>query len=195
MGVSNPVRVAGADAVPAPLRVCLKFLKEGHDPATALEFVGEAGRGAIKSAFREYANQLRLGRPLATILEEVAEASPSPENELLLAIILAQQQTGTFPAIAPDILTDAESLESRVRDDMLVLVSPGRRWTLGLVWAGILGGATLLIAVPQYSSTLLSSPVGRGVFCAAILLEVVGFMWAAALLRLQTGIEAELKRR
>ncbi len=195
MDASKPTRAAGADAVRSPLRVCLQFLQEGHDPATALEFVADWGQGTVKHAFREYAKQLKLGRPLATILEDIAEAYPSPETELLLATMQARMQTGTFPAVASEILAEAEELETRVRDDMEVLVGPGRRWTLGLVWAGIIGAGILLMALPQYSNTLLGSPVGRVVFCAAILLDVVGFMWAAALLKLQTGIEAELKRR
>jgi Flp pilus assembly protein TadB len=195
LGISNQSRAAAADVAPSPLRVCLKFLQEGHDPSAALEFVADWGEGSVKHTFQEYAKRLKQGRPLDTILEDIAEAYPSPETELLLAMIQSRLQTGVFPAIAPEIMTEAEGLESHLREDMEVLVGPGRRWTLGLVWAGILGGAVLLIALPQYSNTLLVSPVGRIVFCAAIILDVVGFMWAAALLHLQTRIEAELKRR
>lgn len=193
MGVSNSSRPV--DAEQSPLRVCLKFLEEGHDPTTALEFVADWGQGPVKKAFREYAAQVKAGRPLPMILEDIADAYPSPTTELLTAIIQARLQTGTFPVNAPEILVEAEALEASVREDMEVLVGPGRRWTLGLVWAGIIGGGVLLAALPQYSSALLGSPVGRIVFCSAILLEVAGFMWAAALLKLQTGIESELKRR
>lgn len=180
---------------PSPLRVCLKFLQEGHEPAAAIEFVADWGQGDVKQAFQSYARQLNQGRPLTTILEDIAEAFPSPETELLVAAIQARVQTGVFPSSALDIMTEAEGLETRVREDMEILIGPGRRWTLGLVWAGILGGAMLMIALPQYSNTLLVSPVGRFVFGTAIVLELLGFLWAASLLQLQTGIEDELKRR
>lgn len=180
---------------PSPLRVCLKFLQEGHEPAAAIEFVADWGQGDVKQAFQSYARQLNQGRPLATILEDIAEAFPSPETELLVSAVQARLQTGVFPAIALDIMSEAEGLETQVREDMELLIGPGRRWTLGLVWAGILGGAMLLIALPQYSNTLLVSPVGRFVFGTAIVLEIFGFLWAASLLQLQTGIEKELKRR
>lgn len=194
MGASKPIP-AGTEVEQSPLRVCLKFLQEGHEPAAAIEFVADWGQGAVKQAFQAYVKQLNQGRPLATVLEDIAEAYPSPETELLVAAIQARLQTGVFPAIAPDIMSEAAGMETRIREDMEVLVGPGRRWTLGLVWAGILGGAMLLIALPQYSNTLLVSPVGRVVFLTAVVLEVIGFLWAASLMRLQTGIETELKQR
>lgn len=194
MGASKPIPAA-TEVEPSPLRVCLKFLQEGHEPAAAIEFVADWGQGDVKQAFQAYVKQLNQGRPLATILEDIAEAYRSPETELLVAAIQSRLQTGVFPAIAPDIMTEAAGMETAVREDMEVLVGPGRRWTLGLVWAGILGGAMLLIALPQYSNTLLVSPVGRVVFLTAVILEVIGFLWAASLLRLQTGIETELKQR
>lgn len=188
-------KLAPTEIEQSPLRVCLKFLQEGHEPAAAIEFVADWGQGDVKQAFQAYARQLNQGRPLATILEEIADAFPSPETELLVAAIQARLQTGVFPAIALDIMTEAEGLETHVREDMEVLIGPGRRWALGLVWTGILGGAMLIIALPQYSNTLLVSPVGRVVFGTAIVLEIFGFLWAASLLQLQTGIESELKRR
>lgn len=188
-------KLAPTEVEQSPLRVCLKFLQEGHEPAAAIEFVADWGQGDVKQAFQAYARQLNQGRPLATILEEIADAFPSPETELLVAAIQARLQTGVFPAIALDIMTEAEGLETHVREDMEVLIGPGRRWALGLVWTGILGGAMLIIALPQYSNTLLVSPVGRVVFGTAIVLEIFGFLWAASLLQLQTGIESELKRR
>lgn len=188
-------KLAPTEVEQSPLRVCLKFLQEGHEPAAAIEFVADWGQGDVKKAFQAYARQLNQGRPLATILEEIADAFPSPETELLVAAIQARLQTGVFPAIALDIMTEAEGLETHVREDMEVLIGPGRRWALGLVWTGILGGAMLIIALPQYSNTLLVSPVGRVVFGTAIVLEIFGFLWAASLLQLQTGIKSELKRR
>lgn len=179
----------------SPLRVCLKFLQEGHEPAAALEFVGDWGQGEIKQAFKQYARLLNQGRPLTVILEDIAEAYPSPETELLMASIQTRLQTGVFPASTHEVMTEAEGVERQVRDDMEFLVGPGHRWTLGLVWAGILGGAMLLIALPQYSNALLGSAVGRAVFCVAVVLEIVGFLWASALLRLQTEILSEMKRR
>ena len=195
MGVSKSSRLGNQAIPPSPLRVCLKFLQEGHDPNSALEFVADWGQGPIKNSFQEYARQLKQGRPLTTILDEIAEAYPSPETELMLASIQARLQTGVFPSIAPDILADSAGLESQVREDMEVLLGSGRRWVMGLTWSVILGGAMLMIALPQYSNTLLGSPVGRVVFGTAIVLELIGFVWAAGLLKLQTDLEAELIRR
>ena len=65
---------AAADLEHSPLRVCLKFLQEGHEPAAAIEFVAEWGQRDVKQAFQGYVKQLNQGRPVATILEEIAEA-------------------------------------------------------------------------------------------------------------------------
>ena len=183
------------EADQSPLRVCLKFLQEGHDPAAALEFVAEWGHGEFKPAFQAYARQLQQGRSLPEILEDIADTYPSPETELILASLQARIRTGVFPPSAPQIIDEAAAMEHQIREDMEFLVGPARRWTLGLVWVGILLGAVLLIAIPQYSNALLGSPVGRAVFCAAVALQTIGFMWAAALFRLQSEIECELKRR
>lgn len=178
----------------SPLRVCLKFLEEGHDPATALEFVSEWGSAETKRRFQEYVKALQQGRPLAVILEDIAVAYPSPESELLIAAIEARLQTGNFPVRALDIVRTAEELERQVRADMELVIGPGRRWTLGLVWSGILGGAMLIIALPLYSQAFLGSRAGRVVFGVAIALEIVGLLWAGMLLRLQSRIDRELTR-
>jgi Flp pilus assembly protein TadB len=190
-GVSNPTSVP-APSRQSPLRVCLKYLEEGHDPATALEFVAEWGQGDVKRQFQAYVKLLQQGRPLELILEEIALAYPSPETELLIASIESRLATGNFPDVTPAILADAESLEMRAREDMQIVIGSARRWTLGLVWSGILGGAMLIIAFPQYSHAFLESRVGRVVFGVAIALEVIGLLWAGMLLRLQSRIEREL---
>ena len=176
----------------SPLRLCLKYLQEGHDPAAAVEFVSEWGTGDIKRQFQEYAKALQQGRPLALVLEDIAAAFPSPETELLISAMEARLQTGNFPTITPNLLLAAEALETRVRADIELVIGPGRRWTLGLVWSGILGGAMLIIALPQYSQAFLESKIGRVVFGVAIALEIVGLLWAGMLLRLQSRIDHDL---
>ena len=104
----------------------------------------------------------------------------------------ARLQTGNFPTITPNLLLAAEALETRVRADIELVIGPGRRWTLGLVWSGILGGAMLIIALPQYSQAFLESKIGRVVFGVAIALEIVGLLWAGMLLRLQSRIDHDL---
>lgn len=190
-GVAKPPSVPVPDRQ-SPLRVCLKFLEEGHDPAAALEFVAEWGRGEVKRQFESYVKLLKQGRPLELVLEEIAMAYPSPETELLIASIESRLVTGNFPEQTPDILAEAESLETRAREDMDIVIGSARRWTLGLVWGGILGGTMLIIAFPQYSHAFLESRVGRVVFGVAIALEVVGLLWAGMLLRLQSRIERDL---
>lgn len=192
IGTQNPAPTPPEPGGQSPLRVCLKFLQEGHDPVAALEFVAEWGQGEIKPQFEGYVRLLKQGRPLEVILEEIALAHPSPETELLLAGIEARLATGTFPEITSEVLTAAEALESGTRQDMQVVIGAARLWTLGLVWTGILGGAMLIIALPQYSQAFLESRVGRVVFGTAIALEIVGLLWAGMLLRLQSRIERDL---
>lgn len=191
-GLPKPSDTLPAPGRQSPLRVCLKFMQEGHEPAAALEFVAEWGKGEIKAQFEAYVKLLKQGRPLAMILEEIALAYPGPDTELLIASLEARIATGTFPEITPLILADADALETRSREDMEIVVGSSRRWTLGLVWVAILGGAMLLIALPQYSHAFLESRVGRVVFGAAIGLELVGLLWAGILLRMQTRIERDL---
>ena len=195
--MSSAIGASKSSTAPAPgrqspLRVCLKYLEEGHDPVAALEFVAEWGQGDIKRQFENYVRLLKQGRPVELILEEIALAYPSSETELLIASIESRLSSGNFPELAPIVMTEAESLETRAREDMDVVIGSDRRWTLGLVWAGILGGAMLMIALPQYSHAFLESRVGRVVFGVAIALEVIGLLWAGTLLRLQTRIEKEL---
>ena len=189
---SKPSSGLPTPGVQSPLRVCLKFLQEGHAPVAALELVAEWGQGDVKLQFEGYVKQLKQGRPLEKVLEEIALADPSPATELLIASIEARSLTGHFPELAPVVLAESEKLEDRTRRDMEVVIGSARRWTWGLVWTGILGGAMLIIALPQYSHAFLESRVGRVVCGVAITLEIVGVLWAGMLLRLQTRIERDL---
>ncbi len=193
-GLTKPSSVPPAPGRQSPLHVCLKYLREGHDPVAALEFVAEWGHGDIKPQFESYVKLLKQGRPLEVILEDIAAAYPSPETELLIASIEARLSSGNFPEITPDVLNDAEVLETRTRHDMHLVIGAARLWTLGLVWTGILGGAMLVIALPQYSTALLQTRVGRVLFGIAITMEIVGLLWAGILLRLQSRIERDLSR-
>lgn len=178
----------------SPLRYCLKSLEEGLEPGDSLEFVADWGPEHVKSVFRDYVKLLKQGRPLTEILEQIRLDFPSVETELFIASMEARLETGRYPAIAHHLADDLVSQQEQAILDINLVVGSARRWTVGLIWAGILGGAFLLVCVPRYSQSLLSTPCGRTILGIAATLEVVGLFWTGALWGRQNLLEVQVSR-
>lgn len=172
--------------------LCLKHLDEGHDVLATLEFVAERGTSATKREFQGYVKRLRQGRSLEEILDSLRKAHPTSDTEMLIACLTSKEQTSKFSAVSSEIVRQAVQQREQAQADLNFIVGSSRRWVIGLVWIGVLGGAMLLIALPMYSDTLLNNAVGRAILVIALCLEAIGLIVAGRLLSLSRRLDRNL---
>jgi tight adherence protein B len=129
--------------------------------------------GQLQRAFHEN----RLGRPVEDALEDVATRMQSADLAWVVLAIRIQREVGGNLAELLDTVADTIAQRERVRREISALTAEGR------LSAGILGflpiGLALIILLmnPGYLDPLVSEPAGIAMVCAAILMNIVGFIW------------------
>lgn len=172
--------------------LCLKALDEGQDVVAVLEFVASRGSSSTKREFQGYVKRLRQGRSLEEILDSLRKVHPTSDTEMLIACLASKEQTGRFSAVSSEIVRQATKQREQAQSDLNYIVGSSRRWVIGLVWVGVLGGAMLLIALPAYSDALLNAPAGRPILMTALCLEAAGLFVASRLLSLSRRLDRYL---
>lgn len=192
IGLLRRTSVTSGSDPQSPTYLCLKCLDEGHEPVSAFEFVADWGPKANKREFQDYAKRLKQGRPLDEVLDQLRMARPSVETELLIACLTSRAQTNRFSAVSSEIVRQAVVQREQALSDMNFLIGGSRRWVIGLVWVGVLGGAMLLVAIPLYTNILLHSGLGRVLISIVLALETVGLLLAGRMFSLHTRLEKNL---
>jgi Flp pilus assembly protein TadB len=172
--------------------LCVKYLDQGHDVVATLEFVADRGPSARKREFQGYVKRLRQGRSLEEILDSLRKSHPTSDTEMLIACLASKAQTEQFSAVSSEIVRHAVQQREQSQADLNFIVGSSRRWVIGLVWIGVLGGAMLLIALPAYSDALLNTPAGRPILVIALCLEAVGLIVSGRLLNLARRLDRNL---
>lgn len=192
LGLLNGTPSTSSTDPQSPVNLCLKCLDEGLDPLATLEFIADWGPAASKREFQEYVKRLKQGRQLDEILDEFRKRRPTGESELIAACLTSKAQTGVFSAVSSEIVRQAAKQRQQTQSDIDFIIGGSRRWVIGLVWTGILGGAMVLVALPVYTNALLHTPIGRCVMVISVVLEAVGLIAAGRLLSLPNRLERNL---
>ncbi len=130
---------------------------------------------------RRAAASLRLGVPLDSAL--AAFGSPVPPQDLAgLRIVLLSFHRAGGP-VRRRLERVAALLRGRLalEEEHAALTAQGRLSAIVLVALAPLGGALFMLLMPSYGRTLLER--GLGLLALAVLLEIVGAVWLARIVR------------
>lgn len=175
--------------------LALKCLTEGNPPSAALDFVAEWGPETVKGVFKEAALHHRQGAPLSAVLETLAKQEFHPRAELIRATLVAAERSPEAVQWTCQLIAVRSDQLQTCRSDVDYVISGSRSWVIGLVIAGLLLASMLIIAIPNYSTALLTTGVGQGVLAALVGLELAGVLWAGLIFRIHQRLLGSVERR
>lgn len=158
-------------------------VRAGLSLAQSLEILAAQCPRPINAEFRQIVAEYNLGKPLDRTLIEAKERLKSENFALFAAALLASHEHGgrlneTVERIAGSVL-ELQRLERKVLSE----TAQARKSAVYMALSPAVFLVALYFLDPENTSALFTQPVGHLLLGMAIVLNVVAYIWARALLR------------
>jgi len=168
---------AFTEQLPDMLQLLGTSLRSGFSILQGLESVSQQVPDPIGKEMRHVVAEARLGRPLVSALQEVADRVKSEDFAWVVSAIAIQREIGGNLAELLDIVGDTMLARARLRREARTLTAEGR---LGAVIISVLPVAIGLFVYavnPGYIEPLFHSTSGEIMFWGSVALAGVGILW------------------
>jgi Flp pilus assembly protein TadB len=159
------------------------FAGEGLE--AALRSAADASAPMVAAELNEIGDRLEVGMEMEQAVSRMAESRDSEGVRLFTRTLVAKIQSGGD--LAPVLKSVAQIMRDRIRMRLrLQAQMAGAR--LAAIMIAILPYVLLPVFLwrrPEWLSSLFGHPFGVQLFIAAILLQIVGFLWLRRLMRVE----------
>jgi tight adherence protein B len=171
------------DQLPAALETLARSIRAGHPLDQAIGLLGEHSPEPLAREFRWCAKQLEMGLALPVVARSLVQRVRLYDIRILAATLVVHRQAGG------NVVMVLERLAQVVRERINF-----RRQLRATTAAGRLSAGMVAMVAPavfvyffffrqDYLRTMLQSGLGQALLAVIVLLEVVGLIWTARLLR------------
>lgn len=179
---ANRLRIM-QEQLPDALDLLVRAVRAGESLDQAIELVGTETAEPLGSEFRRCAAQMHMGLSLHAAVRLLAQRVSLMEVRIFATTVMVHRQTGgnlalTLERVA-NVVRDRISYRRRFR----AATAGGRFATIMIVLLGILAFGYMLFFEPEYLNAFFAEPIGWMVLSAAVVLQLIGLVWVASLLR------------
>jgi tight adherence protein B len=171
------------EQLPAALDMLARAVRAGQSLDQALLMVGQQTSEPLAAEFRRSARHLEMGLAMASVMRSLVNRVRLHDVRIFTTTLTVHRQTGG------NIASVLERLAGVVRDRLSyrrqLRVATGASKASAILVA-VVGPSVFLFFFffrPDYIHTMLHSPLGQSLLIAAAILELVGLVWTARLLR------------
>jgi tight adherence protein B len=176
-------RLQAQNQLPDVYFLLARSLRAGLSLEQALTVVSEYGSPPLAEEFRRCVRHMQLSLPAPAALQLVAQRLKLPDFDAFLALVTLHRTTGGNLAALLDRLATGTRDRNQFRGYFRAATALGR------ITSFCIGGAVPVLLLvysiwqPDYLAKFFLTPSGTTAFFAAMILEVVGVIWLAWLLR------------
>jgi tight adherence protein B len=154
-----------------------RAIRAGHPFASGMKMVAEESAEPIASEFRRTFEEQRFGLPLEDTLAALADRVPLVDVRIFVTALMIQREVGGNLAEILDNLSGIIRQRFTLMRQVRVLTAEGRlsMYVLGLLPFGV--GGFVFFSNPSYVMTLFTHPIGHFMVGAALVMQVVGWLW------------------
>lgn len=160
-------------------------LQAGENPRQAFSSAAEASEGAVRREFLEVAHRLRAGMDIRRALRRIVEGYDAEGVHLFAKTLTAKWQVGGD--LVPILQSVARVVRERIRVRMRLRSHlAGAR--VAAVAVALLPYAVIPVfqwQLPQVMDRLVTHPLGPTLITLAVLLQIIGWLWLARILRIE----------
>ena len=168
---------------PDGLDMIAQSLQAGLGLTQAMVFVAKEMPDPLGTEFSVFIEEVNLGLPLVDALKKFEERMNLPEVRLFNTALMVQREVGGSLAELLNKLSDI--IRDRFRIERLIksLTAQNRvsAWTVCSVPPFL--AVFMFIREPEMMAKTMAHPMGRMMFAAALVLEILGFWFSARLSR------------
>ncbi len=158
-------------------------LRAGQSLDQAIEFVGDRSPEPLAAEFRVCAKQLEMGLSLPAAMRSLIGRVRLFDVRIFTAALTVHRQTGGDAAKVLQRLATVIRDRLNYRRQLRAMTAAGR---LSVLLVGMIGPLLFFYMFffhHQYWQVMLESTLGQTLLISAVVLEMVGFLWTARLLK------------
>ncbi len=171
--------------LPDMLQLLGATLRSGFSIMQGLDTVAVQLPDPMGKEMRHVVAETRLGRPLASALDEVSQRVKSEDFEWVVSAIGIQREVGGNLSELLDIVADTMNARSRLRQEAHTLTAEGRIGAIVISLLPIAIGVFIYGTNRTYLDPLLHTGLGQVLFYGCIGLAVVGMVWMRSIVSIE----------
>ncbi|MFJ6113995.1 type II secretion system F family protein [Agrococcus sediminis] len=159
------------------LQLMASNLRAGYSTMQALASVTRDSEEPTATEFARAVNEARVGRPVVTSLEVVADRMKSEDFGWAVQAIAINREVGGSLAEVLDGVAATIRERGQIRRHVEGLSAEGKLSAMILMFLPFGVGALMLLTNPGYLAPLLTSPIGIGMMVVGVVLLIIGGLW------------------
>lgn len=167
------------DELPDVMELMARAVRAGESLDQAIVLAGNSAFRVVGAEFQYCAHQMRIGLSLEAAIRGLAVRLPLAEMRILAMTLIVQRRRGG------NLPTTLERLAKVFRDrgnfhrQFMAATALGRFSTVLIVLVALGLDAFVVLGHSEYAKNLLFDPVGRMMLGVAVVLQVIGVVWAS----------------
>jgi tight adherence protein B len=171
--------------LPDMLQLLGATLRSGFSILQGLDTVAIQLPDPMGKEMRHVVAEARLGRPLSSALDEVAQRVKSEDFEWVVSAIGIQREVGGNLAELLDIVAETMNARSRLRQEAHTLTAEGRIGAIVISLLPIAIGFFIYVTNRSYLTPLLHTGLGQVMFYGCIGLAIAGMLWMRKIVKIE----------
>jgi tight adherence protein B len=171
--------------LPDMLQLLGTTLRSGFSILQGLDTVAIQLPEPMGKEMRHVVAEARLGRPLSSALDEVAQRVKSEDFEWVVSAIGIQREVGGNLAELLDIVADTMNARSRLRQEAHTLTAEGRIGAIVISLLPIAIGVFIYGTNRSYLTPLLHTGLGQVMFYGCIAAALAGMLWMRKIVKIE----------
>ena len=171
------------EQVPAALESLARSLRAGQTLDQGIMLLGQHSPEPLAREFRWCSQQMEMGLTLPAVMRSLTRRLPFYDVRIFATTLIVHRQSGG------NVVTVLERLAQVIRERLsfhrqLRATTAAGRMSAGLVAIVAPSVFTYFFFFqPEYLNKMLQSPLGQSLLAVAVVLEIVGLIWTARLVR------------
>jgi len=168
---------------PELLDLLSRAVRSGQSVDQGIQLAGEELSGDLGQECHRCNQELQFGRSLASVLKRLSQRVRISEMRLFTTTLIVQRQSGGNLGETLDRMAAVMRDRVAAMRQMRAATGAGRAAALVISLTGPIAYVILVAINPKHMEILYTDPLGRTLLLSAFLLELVGILWVALLLR------------
>jgi len=171
------------EQLPGALDMLARSLRAGRSIDEAVQLAGDQLPDPLAKEFKYCARQLALGLSLPAVMRSLVERVRLFDIRIFTTTLTVHRETGGNLAEVLQRLAAVVRDRLNYRRQLRSTTGAGRFSAMLIAAIGPLIFLYMLFFQPEYMNAMIESPLGQSMLIVAVLLETVGLIWTARLLK------------
>jgi len=162
-----------------------RAIRAGHPLSAGIRMVADESPEPIAGEFRQAFEEQRFGLPFDDALLGLADRNDLMDVRIFVTAVLIQREVGGNLAEVLDKIAQTVRARFAILRQLRVHTAQGRLsgYVLGVMPIAV--AAAIFALNPEYASKLVTEPMGRFMVVAALIMQVLGYLWIRRIVNIE----------